>query len=127
MDSDSCSQKRLVLIVDDNEDAREALAEIFQIDGFAVLTAANGQEALELLKIEHPCVVLLDLMMPVMNGWEFLRRRKAQPELAKIPVIVISAVLDRAAGAQAAGADAVLIKPMNLDNLATLVNDFCQP
>ena len=121
MESDSISETPLVLVVDDDPDAREAMAELLQIQGFAVLAAGNGHEALELMKVENPRVVLLDLMMPVLSGWEFLRRRKAQPELARIPVIVTSAVIDRAVGAQADGADAVLRKPIDIEKLMKLV------
>jgi CheY-like chemotaxis protein len=124
MESDSISETPLVLVVDDDADAREALTELLQIQGFAVLAAANGREALELLKVENPSVVLLDLMMPVLSGWEFLRWRKAQPEAAKIPVIVTSAVIDRTAGAQAEGADAVLLKPLDIGKLMKLVKRF---
>ena len=127
MESDLCSQKALVLIVDDDQDGREALTEFLQIQGFAVLAAANGQEALELLKVENPCVVLLDLMMPVISGWEFLRHRKAQPELSRIPVIVTSAVIDRAESAHAEGADEVLLKPVDTERLVKLVKRFSLP
>jgi CheY-like chemotaxis protein len=124
MQCDSSSEKALVLVVDDDPDTREAMTELLQIQGFAVLAAGNGREALELLKVENPSVVLLDLMMPVISGWEFLRYRKAQPELAKIPVIVTSAVIDRAAGAHAEGADEILLKPVDIEKLLKLVKRF---
>jgi two-component system, chemotaxis family, chemotaxis protein CheY len=124
MESASTSQTLLVLVVDDDPDARDAMAELLQLQGFSVLAAGNGHEALEVLKVENPNVVLLDLMMPVVSGWEFLRRRKAHPELARIPVIVTSAVIDRVVGAQAEGADAVLLKPINIEKLLNLVKQL---
>jgi CheY-like chemotaxis protein len=124
VESEAISPTRLVLVVDDDQDAREAMAELLQIQGYEVLAAGNGQEALELLKVENPCVVLLDLMMPVISGWEFLRHRKAQPKLAKIPVIVTSAVIDRAASAHAEGANEVLLKPVDIEKLLKLVRRF---
>jgi CheY-like chemotaxis protein len=125
MECNLTSQPSLVLVVDDDKDVREAMAELLQLEGFAVLPAGNGQEALNLLKVENPCVVLLDLMMPVISGWEFLRHRKAQQRLAKIPVIAISAVIDRVAVARAEGADEVLLKPVNIEKLINLVKRFC--
>jgi CheY-like chemotaxis protein len=121
MECSSSSKKASVLVVDDDRDAREAITELLQVEGFTVLAAANGREALDLLKVENPSVVLLDLMMPVISGWEFLRHRKKQPELAKIPVIVTSAVIDRATAADAEGVDEFLVKPINIDKLVTLV------
>jgi CheY-like chemotaxis protein len=124
MESDLTSERARVLVVDDDQDAREAMTELLQIQGFRVVEACNGQEALDLMMAENPSVVLLDLMMPVLNGWEFLRRRKAQPQLARIPVIVTSAVIDRAVGAEAEGADEVLVKPLDIERLVKLVKHF---
>jgi CheY-like chemotaxis protein len=125
MQPDPHSEKHLVLVVDDDRDVCDAMTEFLRIQGFAVLSAGNGQEALDLLKVENPCVVLLDLMMPVISGWDFLRYRKGQPELAKIPVIVTSAVIDRVQDAHAEGADGILLKPVNIDKLVKLVKRFC--
>lgn len=124
MECSSSSKKATVLVVDDDRDAREAMTELLEIEGFTVLAAANGREALDVLKVENPSVVLLDLMMPVISGWEFLRRRKNKPKLAKIPVIVTSAVIDRAAASDAEGVDEFLVKPINIDKLLTLVKRF---
>ncbi len=124
MPSDARANKPLILVVEDDQDTREALAMILDIEGFAVLTAGNGQEALELLKTASPCLVLLDLMMPVVSGWEFLRYRNMQPELAKIPVILTSALMDGATGAQATGVDAVLQKPVDIARLLGLVRQL---
>jgi len=121
MPPDALANRPLILVVEDDQDTLEAIATILDIEGFKVLTAGNGQEALELLKTHNPGVVLLDLMMPVLSGWEFLRHRRMQPQLAKIPVILTSAVIDGATGAQAEGADAVLRKPVDIAQLVGLV------
>jgi CheY-like chemotaxis protein len=85
--------RRAVLLVDDDVAIREALAEALVEEGFPVHAAQNGREALDWLQQngDTPCVVLLDLMMPVMDGRTFLGLRGADPSLSKIPVIVVSA------------------------------------
>jgi CheY-like chemotaxis protein len=124
MPPDVCAQKRLVLVADDDPDSREAIAEILHIEGFAVVMAGNGKQALELARAANPSVVLLDLMMPIVSGLDFLRYRKARPELAKIPVIVVSAVIDLKLGAEAHGADAILQKPVDIVRLVNLIKQF---
>lgn len=84
--------EKTVLIVDDNPDIREIYQVKFKREGFATLTAGDGQECLELLETARPDVVLLDLQMPVMDGLETLRRMKADAELAQIPVVILSNV-----------------------------------
>ena len=81
-----------VLLVDDDEAIREALTELLVCEGFAVHPAQNGKEALDWLhRNGGPCVVVLDLMMPVMDGRTFLGIRRADPSLSKIPVLVATA------------------------------------
>ena len=114
-----------VLIVEDDEDLRDMMAQMLTIEGFAAATVANGREALDYLHgTTKPHVILLDLMMPVMDGWEFRRRQQADPELAPVPVIVLSA-LDpvRAAPVDAA---AFLKKPLDFDRLLELVRSHCR-
>ena len=106
-----------VLVVDDERDIREAVAEVLRDEGFAVVDATDGADAIRQLRAHHPAVVLLDLMMPGMNGWEFCAARKGDPELSAIPVIVISA-LGRVSGRDAA---AWLQKPVELDALVETV------
>jgi CheY-like chemotaxis protein len=118
-----------VLIVEDDEDLRDMMAQMLSIEGFRPATAANGREALDYLhhnldQTEKPHVILLDLMMPVMDGWEFRRQQKADPELAPVPVIVLSA-LDPARAASV-DADAVLKKPLDFDRLLALVREHCR-
>src|SRR3954470_23175677 len=81
-----------VLVVDDDQDIREALCDLLADAGYRAASVANGKEALIYLKSgELPCVILLDLMMPVMDGWEFRRQQQGDPRLSKIPVVVITA------------------------------------
>jgi CheY-like chemotaxis protein len=81
-----------VLIVEDDTDVREMMDLLLTSIGYRTVTAANGAVALERLREDRPCMVLLDLMMPVMTGWEFRERQLADPKLASIPVLCMSAV-----------------------------------
>jgi CheY-like chemotaxis protein len=83
-----------VLIVEDDEDIREFMGVLLRFHGYETSAAANGAEALDRLAEEHPCVILLDVMMPVMDGWEFRARQLADPALADIPVVCITAMFD---------------------------------
>jgi CheY-like chemotaxis protein len=83
-----------VLIVDDDEDIREFMVILLQSYGYDTSAAANGAEALDRIAQERPCVILLDVMMPVMDGWEFRTRQLADPGLAEIPVVCLTAMFD---------------------------------
>src|SRR5262245_7746344 len=82
-----------IFIVDDDRDTRNALAELLEAEGFAVDGAANGREALARLRSRdaHPAVILLDLMMPGMDGWDFRSEQMRDPKLASVPVVIVSA------------------------------------
>src|SRR4051794_433510 len=80
-----------VLVVDDDQDIRESLRLLLSEEGFDVHTAANGAEAVEQMEAETPCFVILDLMMPVMDGWEVAGRMHDDERLAEIPVCVVTA------------------------------------
>ena len=81
-----------ILIVDDDKDVRSALAELLEGEGYAVTGAHNGQEALQLMRGGlHPAVILLDLMMPVMDGWDFRSEQERDPALCRVPVVIVSA------------------------------------
>ena len=113
-----------VLIVEDDEDLREMMAQLLTIEGYDAATVANGREALDYLShAARPHLILLDLMMPVMDGWEFRRHQKADPKLAPVPVIVLSA-LDPSR-ADAVDAAAFLKKPLDFDRLLDLVRTYC--
>lgn len=111
-----------VLVVDDERDIREAVSEVLADEGYQVLDAGDGAEALSKVREHHPDVILLDLMMPRMNGWEFRAAQKDDPELSRIPVIVISA-LGKVAGLDAAE---FIQKPFELDQLLTAVRQHAR-
>ncbi|HUK20712.1 MAG TPA: response regulator [Gemmatimonadales bacterium] len=117
---------RAVLIVDDDEAIRTALAELVEESGFLVLTARNGQEALSLLERspESPCVILLDLMMPIMTGVDFLVRQRADARWRRIPVIVLSAYMHLWRD-EVRDVEHVLTKPVNPDELIKMVAHYC--
>jgi DNA-binding response OmpR family regulator len=112
-----------VLIVEDDPDLREMMAQLLSLEGFCAETAANGRDALEYLsRGDIPEVILLDLMMPVMDGWEFRRQQQRDPALAGLPVVVLSA-LDASRGANLGAA--YLKKPLDFDRLLDLVRRYC--
>jgi CheY-like chemotaxis protein len=113
-----------ILIVEDDADLREMMAQILTLEGFRVETVANGREALDYLQQgDFPDLILLDLMMPVMDGWEFRRRQQAHPDFAAVPVVVLSA-LDPSRVADLGG-PAFLKKPLDFDLLLDLVRRYC--
>lgn len=116
-----------VLVVDDDVNIRKMMIAALRRDGYAFLEAPNGREALELMRQEHPDVVVLDLMMPIVSGWQVLQERQADPVLARIPVIVVSANRDpELASAIDKGVCAFLPKPFDIGALAALVKS-CVP
>jgi CheY-like chemotaxis protein len=113
--------KATVLVVDDNADAVEALAQILEYEGFNVVTALDGREALDYLRTSPlPDLILLDLMMPVMDGWQVRRELANTPMLASMPVIVMTAL---AGGAQI-DADAIIAKPIDLKRLLQVMDEL---
>lgn len=85
------SPKPLIILVDDETHSRTLVRLLLEREGYRVQTASNGEEGLILAKVEQPGVILLDIMMPEMNGYEVLRRLKVDPDTRKIPVIVLTA------------------------------------
>lgn len=109
-----------VLIIDDERMTRDTLTELLAKDGREIVTACDGQEALErLTEIPRPCLIVLDLTMPRMDGWEFLRRQSADASMANIPTIVLSG------SRLPAGAKHQLAKPVDVDRLLALVSQYC--
>ncbi len=120
------AERRHILVVEDDVDIRDALVGILRDEGYEVFGAANGQEALDYLngRERQPALILLDLMMPVMNGWQFRAAQQQRAEIAEVPVVVISAdggVPQKAASLQAVG---YLKKPVELDTLLDLVAKY---
>jgi CheY-like chemotaxis protein len=114
-----------ILIVEDDADLRDMMAQLLTLEGFKTETVANGRDALEYLRRgDPPDLILLDLMMPIMDGWEFRRRQREDPTLADVPVVVLSA-LDQTRAADFGGT-AFLKKPLDFDRLLELVRQHCQ-
>jgi CheY-like chemotaxis protein len=83
-----------VLIVEDDMDVRELMNVLLTNHGFETMTATNGREALEQMRHRRPCLVLLDLMMPIMDGWEFRAEQLREPSLADVPVVCVTAIAE---------------------------------
>jgi CheY-like chemotaxis protein len=114
-----------ILIVEDDPDIRETLAEILEYEGHAVVAAASGEEALErLVGGLQPGVVLLDLMMPGVNGWGLAGRIRQIPALLEVPIVVVSGVHDLEQQATKLGAAGCLNKPVEVERLLALVHRF---
>jgi CheY-like chemotaxis protein len=119
---DRSSTTRRVLVVDDDVDIRETLTLVLEDEGYAVASASNGEEALAWLRANvRPNVILLDLMMPVMDGQEFRAEQRNDPELAQIPVIVITASGNAKDRVRSMGVAGMIQKPLALDTLLTTV------
>ena len=115
-----------VMIVEDDRDTREMLGRFLELEGFEVRTAANGQLALNSLQEEGgPSVILLDLMMPVMNGWQFREEQSRNPRFSRIPVVVLTAAGPRE-DIPAISADGWLSKPVDFDRLLATIAPLCQ-
>lgn len=113
-----------VLVVEDEEDLRELMREALELNGYSVVTAREGSDALDkLTQINDLCLILLDLLMPGMNGWDLFERVRARPELASVPIIIHSS----ATGQAPRGATRVLQKPLMLDRLLSTVQEYCSP
>lgn len=115
-----------VLVVDDDDAIRDGLLELLDEGGFRAVGARNGAEALELLRrlTPRPSLVLLDLMMPVMDGTTFLREQRRDADLARIPVVVMSAFPNARATARDLATD-FLPKPLSFDRILALAAAHC--
>jgi CheY-like chemotaxis protein len=117
---------RTVLVVEDDGDIRDELAEVIEDSNYRTIRAANGEVALQKLRGgPRPCVILLDLMMPVMDGREFLAAQQSDAALKEIPVVVLSAHVDAALGITQLNAAAFLKKPIDLSELLRTIERFC--
>jgi CheY-like chemotaxis protein len=111
-----------ILVVEDDRLAREALTDVLEVAGYTVIGASDGQAGLERVYTSDPApfVILLDLGLPVIDGWEFLRRQKNDTKIAHIPVIVVTAT----PSPRVPEAAAVLKKPVNVDQLINLLTQY---
>jgi two-component system chemotaxis response regulator CheY len=112
----------VVLVVDDESDIRQAVAEILSYEGYQVVDASDGAEGLAKARAYHPRLVLLDLMMPRMDGWEFRRAQQHDPEVSEIPVVVLSAL-----GPDSLEAEGYVGKPFDMDELVSAVRRYASP
>jgi CheY-like chemotaxis protein len=115
---------RTILVVDDDADIRELLSELLAEAGYRVATATNGRDALDYLRgsSERPCVILLDLMMPELNGWQFRDAQLQDRNLADIPVVAFMAAVEQGA---AVSFNDFLRKPASLDQLLEILLKYC--
>ena len=118
--------KARVLVVEDDRDIRDAVVEILQDEGYAVAAASDGQEALEHLHsgAPRPDLILLDLMMPVMSGYQFRQEQLAIAELASIPVLVITADVNARAKVESLKAAGFVQKPLKIQPLLDRVAEL---
>ena len=124
---DVAAQTYSVLVVDDDPSIRGLIVAALRRDGYSFYEAPNGREALQVMREHHPDVVVLDLMMPIVSGWDVLRERQTDSELQRIPVIVVSANREPAlVSAVDAGICAFLPKPFDIGALSALVKS-CIP
>jgi CheY-like chemotaxis protein len=119
-------QRRPVLVVDDDAASREGLITILRVEGYPATGAADGEEALEVAQAVHPCLILLDLMMPVIDGFQFRTAQLQNPELANTPVVLISALDDDVQIARRIGPMNELRKPIDVDALLAVVALYCE-
>lgn len=118
--------KRPILIVEDDLSTREFLAALLQSHGYPVTTATDGEQALTVARAQSPCLILLDLQMPGMDGFAFRNAQLRSPELANTPVIIISGLDDEVQVARRIGPMAEVRKPIDVDALLEQVALFCE-
>ena len=112
--------RSVILVVEDEEASRESLRELLEIEGYDVETAANGKEALDKLDSLEPCIILLDLFMPVMDGWQVLDRLRSDGRLARLKVLVTTS-----AAANTPTDVPVLVKPLDFERLLRTLDSIC--
>jgi len=119
MSSPGTGRKALVLVVDDFADNREMYSEYLSFSGYEVMEAKNGREAIDAANARLPDIIIMDLSLPVMDGWEATRRLKADEKTKKIPVVALTghALAGHSKGAKEAGCDSFLAKPCLPDQL----------
>jgi CheY-like chemotaxis protein len=113
---------KLVLVVDDEPTIRELIAEVLRERGYRVETAANGAEALQLMRQHLPHAIVLDLMMPQLDGSGFVELKRLNQRFAAIPILLVTAAFGAGEAAEGLGAQACLTKPFELDELVMLVD-----
>ena len=118
--------KKTVLIVEDNELNMKLFNDLLEAHGYATLKTGNGIEAMELARAHRPDLILMDIQLPVLDGYEATRRIKADPDLASIPIIAVTsyALSGDETKTRAAGCDGYIAKPFSPRQLLAAVNGF---
>ncbi|HEV8241330.1 MAG TPA: response regulator [Thermoanaerobaculia bacterium] len=116
-----------ILVIDDHDDTRNLLVELLEIEGFTVLGAASGEQALALVRSHRPCMILLDLGLPDIAGLELVLRLRAEANGAGTPIYALSGFTNLRSAALAAGIDGFLIKPVLGSELRGIVAQHCAP
>jgi len=116
-----------ILVVEDDHDIRVSVRNVLEDEGYTVLTVTNGRSALDLLEHEAavgdaPCLIILDLMLPVMDGWHFADRLREDPQLGKIPIVIMSAYEDPPPPPAAVG---FVKKPVDTETLLQMIALHC--
>lgn len=112
-----------ILIIEDDESIREMLRLMLELEGYQVYVAENGASGLNMAsQIQHLCLILLDLMMPLMDGWQFVEAVSKNPALSQIPVVVVTAFGEKSKTIKSHG---VLKKPIDLNALYGVVHKYC--
>jgi CheY-like chemotaxis protein len=125
--ANSARSRGRILVVEDNPDQRETLTLLLQYEDYRVSVAANGQEALDLLhEGPLPDVILLDLMLPVMSGWEFRERQRSDLMLASIPTVALTGCIHRGEDAAVAGFVGYVLKPADIGELLAIIARYCR-
>jgi CheY-like chemotaxis protein len=113
---------RSILIVEDDIDQLDALSNVLELAGYSTRCAQNGKEALDVLRTPpSPAIILLDLNMPVMNGWQFLAQKRSDPALVKVPVVAISG----ASTERPQGVAGFLRKPISPPAFLKVIRGYC--
>ncbi len=119
-------EEKPILLIEDGDDLRESMAELLRARNYPVGAVCHGQQALDQLNAGLvPCLIVLDLMMPVMNGWEFRQRQLSEPQWASIPTVVMTGVADPQRQAANLSAVTFLSKPLDFDNLYEMLEKYC--
>lgn len=117
--------KKKILVVEDDQGIRDAIVELLEMEGYNVMSATNGHEALQVLSgTSRPGLILLDLMMPVMDGFKFRECQLSLPDLAEIPVVIMSADGNVGPKKAAIGAKDYIKKPVDIDDLLKRISVY---